>query len=313
MPQALGPGGVRLAARQAERSRSDRPSAGIFCGSSRSSRRKRRALPRPKPNCRPISRISEAVDRLYAVANHVDDAIAGGDDIGATAAKFGLKKTVVAAVDEHGRGQDGKPVALPVAADRGAEARLCHRGGPHQPGHRNLRRRDFCAASRQDRAPFGAAAGRGKGQAIGGWQAEKRRDLVAKAATALAAAVGPGAKLAAVAAARGLKATTSPPFLRQSQEADGVPPALVAKLFAAKPGAVVTAADAAGSYVAQLTAVEGPPAAAKTATAGLSREMDAGPGAISATSSPAPCAPISRWQSSTTPSTGCSEPRADQW
>ena len=57
----------------------------------------------------------EAVDRLYAVANHVDDAIAGGDDIGATAAKFGLKKTVVAAVDEHGRGSDGKPVALPVA------------------------------------------------------------------------------------------------------------------------------------------------------------------------------------------------------
>ena len=115
-----------------------------------------------------------------------------------------------------------------------------------------------------------------KAQAIGGWQAEKRRDLVAKAATALAAAVGPGAKLSAVAAARGLKAATSPPFLRQSQGADGVPPALVAKLFAAKPGAVVTAADAAGSYVAQLTAVEEPPAAAKTATAGLSREMDAG-------------------------------------
>ena len=34
----------------------------------------------------------EAVDRLYTVANNVDDALAGGADIDAAAAKFGLKK-----------------------------------------------------------------------------------------------------------------------------------------------------------------------------------------------------------------------------
>jgi len=218
----------------------------------------------------------EAVDRLYAIANHVDDAIAGGDDIGATAAKFGLKKTVVAAVDEHGRGEDGKPVALPVAPPEVLKLAFATEEGRTSRVTETSDGAIFVLDLDKIVPPSVRPLAMVKAQAIGGWQAEERRDLVAKAATALAAAVGPGAKLSAVAAARGLKATTSPPFLRQSQGADGVPPALVAKLFAAKPGAVVTAADAAGSYVAQLTAVEEPPAAAKTATADLSHEMDAG-------------------------------------
>ena len=36
---------------------------------------------------------NEAVDRLYTVANHVDDAIAGGATLDEAAAQFGLKKT----------------------------------------------------------------------------------------------------------------------------------------------------------------------------------------------------------------------------
>jgi len=48
---------------------------------------------------------------------------------------------------------------------------------------------------------------------------------------------------------------------------------LVDKLFAAKPGGVVTLSDATGSYVAQLAKVEAPQAAA---TPELSREVTAG-------------------------------------
>lgn len=217
----------------------------------------------------------EAVDRLYTVANHVDDAIAGGDGIGATAVKFGLKKTVVAAVDEHGRGEDGKPVVLPVAPSEVLKRAFATEEGRTSRVIETSDGAIFVLHLDKIVPPSVRPLATVKAQAIAGWQAEKRRDLVAKAATALAAAITPGAKLSAVAAARGLKATTSPPFLRQSQGADGVPPALVAKLFAVKPGAVVTAADAAGSYVAQLTAVEEPPAATKIATAALSREMDA--------------------------------------
>jgi hypothetical protein len=99
---------------------------------------------------------------------------------------------------------------------------------------------------------------------------------VAKEAEALAAAVKPGMQLSALATAKGLKATTSPALARRSEGGDGVPAALVAKLFAVKPGAVVTSADETGSYVAQLTAVQEPSATAKTATAEVSREIVAG-------------------------------------
>ena len=53
-----------------------------------------------------------------------------------------------------------------------------------------------------------------------------------------------------------------------------MPPALVGKLFAAKPGEIVTASDATGSYVAQLDEVQRPENVSATAAAGLSHELD---------------------------------------
>src|SRR5215469_3276238 len=57
----------------------------------------------------------EAADRIYKVANQVDDALAGGAAMDDAAAKFGLKTTVVAAVDVGGHDPQDKPVTLPVA------------------------------------------------------------------------------------------------------------------------------------------------------------------------------------------------------
>src|SRR5262252_2514822 len=57
----------------------------------------------------------EAVDRIYKIANNVDDALAGGATIDDAATKFGLKTTTVAAVDVGGHDLENKPVALPVA------------------------------------------------------------------------------------------------------------------------------------------------------------------------------------------------------
>ena len=97
--------------------------------------------------------------------------------------------------------------------------------------------------------------------------------MIEKEAEALAAEVKPGMQLAAVAAGKGLTATTSPPFQRQSENAAGVPQVLVDKLFAAKPGGVVAASDTSGSYVAQLLRVEEPQAAAKGGEATLTSEV----------------------------------------
>ncbi len=218
----------------------------------------------------------EAVDRLYTLANHVDDAIAGGADIGETAAKFGLKKTVVATVDEKGLDRGGNPVTLPVSpatvlklafatdADRTTRVTQTPDGAI------------FVLHLTKIMPPSVRPLAEVENVAVAGWRADKRRETVANEAHALAAAVEPGMSLAALAAAKGLKATASPPFPRQSTGDEGVAPVLVARLFAVKTGAVVTAADAGAAYVAQLTKVEEPAAVTKTAAAELSRQMDAG-------------------------------------
>ena len=216
----------------------------------------------------------EAVDRIYKVANKVDDALAGGASLSDAADKFGLKTTTVEAVDVAGHDPQDKPAALPVSA--GDVMKLAFATSEGQ-------------TSRVTETPDGAVFAlhvdkvipsqvkpldEVKEKAVAAWQAERRRDIVSKEGQELAAAIGPEAKLATIAAEKGLKATTSPPFTRHPEGDTAVPGALVGKLFAAKPAEVVTASDAAGSYVAQLDDVQRPESPSQTATAGLSHELD---------------------------------------
>ena len=221
----------------------------------------------------------EAVDRIYKVANRVDDALAGGMTIEDAVVKFALKKTEIAAADVGGHDPEGKPVSLPVpvndvmklifATDAGQTSRVTESpdGGI------------FMVQESKVTPPTVKPLAEVKDQAVAAWQDDKRRETVASTAAELAAAVGPGARLAAVAAEKGLKVTTAPPLLRQASPGETTSPALVAKLFAAKPGEVVTATDAAGSYVAQLDEVQAPEAPSPSAVAeisgGLSRGMRA--------------------------------------
>jgi len=218
----------------------------------------------------------EAVDRLYTIANNVDDALAGGADIDAAAAKFGLKKSVVAAVDEHGRDRGGKPVELPVAPSEVLKLAFATEQDRVSRVTQTSDGAIFVLSVSKIVPPAVRPLAEVRDKAIAAWQAEKRRDMVAKEADALAAAAKSGEQLSALAAAKGLKLTTTPPLLRQSQGADGVPAALVAKLFTVKPGAIVTVSDGTGSFVARLSAIQEPPITAKTATAELSREISAG-------------------------------------
>ncbi len=216
----------------------------------------------------------EAVDRIYKVANQVDDALAGGATLGDAAEKFGLKTTTVEAVDVGGHDPQDKPVTLPVSANDALKLAFATSEGQ---------------TSRVTETPDGAIFAlrtdkiiqsqvkpldQVKDKAVGSWQADQRREIVAKQAEELAAAVTPETRLATVAGEKGLKATTSPPFTRHPENDTAVPPSLVGKLFAAKPGEVVTASDAAGSYVAQLDEVQRPEDVSQTAAAGLSHELD---------------------------------------
>ncbi len=191
------------------------------------------------------------------------------------ATQFGLKKTVIGSIDDKGLGRDGKKVDLPLspadllklafATDEGRTSRVT------QTNDGAI----FVLHVDKIVPPSVRPLAEVKDKAITSWQAEKRQNKVAKEAAALAAEVKPGMQLSTIAAAKGLKTTTSPPFGRQAENTPGVPPALVDKLFAAKPGGVVTISDPTGSYVAQLTKVEEPKPTAKD-TADLSREVTAG-------------------------------------
>ncbi len=200
----------------------------------------------------------EAEDRIYKVANRIDDALAGGASLEDVAAKFGLKTTLVAAADVQGTDLERKPVALPLPRD--AVFKLVFATGEGRTSRVTESRGGAIFAVRVSKVtpPAVKPLAEVKDQAVEAWQADKRREKVARTAEELAAAVKPDIGLAAVAAERGFKAAASPPLPRQPSR-DGTaptPPALLAKLFAAKPGEVVTAADATGSYVAQLTKVE---------------------------------------------------------
>ncbi len=219
---------------------------------------------------------SEAADKLYELGNHVDDMVAGGATLAEAAAKYGLKTTTVAAVDDKGLGRDGKSVQLPASS---ADVLKLAFGTDEGRTSRVMQTNDgaiYALHMNKITPPSVRPLAEVKDRAIAAWQAQQRKAKVAKEAEALAADVKPGTQLAAIAAAKGLKATTSAPFARQAQNAAAVPPVLVEKLFAAKPQGVVTASDETGSYVAQLTKIEEPQSAGKEATAGLSREVEAG-------------------------------------
>ena len=216
----------------------------------------------------------EAVDRIYKVANRVDDALAGGMSLEDAAAKFELKKTEITAADVAGHDPEGKPVALPLPANEVLKLVFATSEGQTSRVTESPDGAIFMVRVSKVTPPAIKPLAQVKEQAVAAWQGDKRREKVANTAAELAAAVKPDARLAAVAAEKGLKVTTSPPLLRRPGRGDTTPPALVAKLFAAKPGEVVTAADATGSYVAQLGEVQTPETPSESATAEVSRELN---------------------------------------
>jgi peptidyl-prolyl cis-trans isomerase D len=218
----------------------------------------------------------EAVDRIYKVANKVDDALAGGATLADAAEKFGLKTTTVEAADLGGHDPQDEPVALPVSASDVLKLAFATNEGQTSRVTETPDGAIFALRTEKVISSQVKPLDEVKDKAVAAWQADRRRETVAKQAEELAAAITAETRLATVAAAKGgLKATTSAPFTRHPESDTAVPPPLVGKLFAAKPGAIVTASDASGSYVAQLDEVQRPENVSQTAAAGLSHELDA--------------------------------------
>ncbi len=208
--------------------------------------------------------------RLYKIGEHVDDAIAGGLSLRETAKKFGLKVSVVKAVDFKGQDPAGKAIPLPVPSKRvlklafssqkGRSSRVIHEGDGAI----------FALEVERIIAPHVKSFDHVKAEATAAFEAQQRREALEKEAALLAASVSPQQTLAAAAAAKGIAVSTA----ILGREGNGkVPLGLVEKLFAAKKGQAVAAVTKKGAWVAELLQKERPKAAAKAATAALARSL----------------------------------------
>jgi peptidyl-prolyl cis-trans isomerase D len=202
----------------------------------------------------------QATDQVFELSNEADDALAGGATVEDVATKFSLPLVKVDAADPDGRTPDGKAVDLPAPAAevmhdvfntaQGQTTRLTE---THDRQSFYVLRVDTVTPSAVK--PLDAV----KDKVAEMWKTEKRHEALDAKAKELAAKVGGDKTLDAVAKEAGLTASPTQPFSKSGAEA-GIPPALAARLFAAKPGEVVTVADATGAWIGQLKDVEQPEA-----------------------------------------------------
>jgi peptidyl-prolyl cis-trans isomerase D len=217
--------------------------------------------------------LQDAIDRLAKMGNQADDALAAGGKIDEVAPKFGLKLTTVASVDEGGNDPEGKRVNLPVPADE--VLKVAFTTGQGETSRIADMQDGSIYAVRIDKVspPHVKPLDEVRALATAGWQAEQKHERTAKDAEALAAASGPDKPLAKVAADKGLTVMPAVTLSRTPQQGQTVSPALVAKLFAAKPGDVVTVGDASGGYTAQLKEVQVPESVPEADAARLAQQV----------------------------------------
>jgi peptidyl-prolyl cis-trans isomerase D len=212
-------------------------------------------------------------DRLDRIAHQVDDALAGGATLADVAAKSNLKVTTIAASDAGGRDPDGKPISLPVAVQE--VVKLAFDTGENEISRVTPTDDGAIFVVHVDKVTPAAPKPltEVKTQIVAAWTAEQKLDVVKKTAEGLVSAVGAGTPLAAAAAAKQLTVAPTPPLSRRPQQGSNVPPPLVAKLFGAKVGDVVSADDASGAYVAQLKQIQAPESTPPDAAKSLQTEL----------------------------------------
>jgi peptidyl-prolyl cis-trans isomerase D len=213
-----------------------------------------------------------AAEKLYQLANQIEDSIAGGSTLEQLAEQFKLTLTKVETVDPDGKDPKGAAVAIQASGDvlkaafETAQGQTTRLAETHDNGYFVLRTDSVTASLVR---PLDDV----KDQAKLAWLADKRNVAAEATAKEIEAALTEGKTLDEVAAAKQIKTETIAGVTRNGGTS-GLPAALVARIFEVKPGQTAVAAGPKGWYVAQLTSVEVPdPAADKEGVAKLTAEL----------------------------------------
>ncbi|HYM01877.1 MAG TPA: peptidyl-prolyl cis-trans isomerase [Stellaceae bacterium] len=193
----------------------------------------------------------EAGDQIAKTANQIEDALAGGTSFAEIAQRFGLKSTKVENVEASGRGVDDKPVDVPQPQAEILRAAFATDAGQTSPLTEMGETGYFVVQTDKVTPTTVKPLEEVRARAIELLQADQRNAAQEKIAKELADEVNGGRSLTDAAAARKLTASTSAPLQHSGGDAT-VPPAVVAKIFQAKPGQAVFAKGNNGYVVAQL-------------------------------------------------------------
>lgn len=208
-----------------------------------------------------------AAEQLYQVSNRLDDRLAGGATLEELAQAQGLTLAKAASVDSTGKDPQGNPVM--GAADLPQMIQTAF--GLRQGTSSNLTEGKSGAfyAVRVDSVTPAAVKplAEVRDAVVAGWQADERARKAAEKAKQVAEQLKAGreANAQAVAEAAGASVSMTEPFTRTAQNATGLTPEMVARLFEAKPDDVVSGASGDAQLVARLREIIAADPAAKDA------------------------------------------------
>jgi len=212
----------------------------------------------------------QATDQLYEVSNRLEDQLAGGAALEELAQGRGLNVVKIPAVDSTGKAPDGKPVTGGSELAQVVQTAF----GLAQGATSNITegKDGVFFAVRVDSVTPAAAKplAEVRDEVIAGWQDDERARKAAEQAKEVAEKLKAGkeADAQAVAEAAGASVAMTEPFTRSAQNATGLTPELVARLFEAKPGDVVVGTSGDAQIVARLREVIAADPAAKDADLG---------------------------------------------
>ena len=213
-----------------------------------------------------------AGDQISQLANHVDDALAGGGTFAAVAKQFGMKTTVFTGADAQGTLADGKAATLPQPTTKVLQAAFATAQG-QSSALDDLGDDGYFLVHVDKVTPSGVPPlDQVRDRAVTLWQAQQSIQALATFAKQIADQVNAGQSLKAVAAKHKLVVSSTGPVLRTG---DGkVSPALVGQLFSLKLNQAAAAPAGDGYAVAQLTAIlKADPAKDKTTVDALAHDL----------------------------------------
>lgn len=220
-------------------------------------------------------KLERAADRVYEVANQLEDELASGSSVADAAERLGLSLTNLSRVDATGQTPEGRPIENLDTLRPVLEQAFGLAAGDHSRPIETPEGAYYVVQVDEVTPPALRPLDEVRDEVVAAWQAERRAAAAAERAEALSGEIRAGGDMQQLAAANGAEFRTTEPFTRSGGEAGGLPAPVVEQLFGAQPGEVATAPAGNGQVIARLARIEVPdPAANEAQVARLRQTLD---------------------------------------